>query len=85
MLPPDSLQPIQGSLPCGKLDAQPPLQLLATFSRLASPSLNPVHTKASVRLTMTFERLTQSGAMMPRCLPPAAAPVASSIASVHRP
>jgi len=36
MLPPDSLQPIQGSLPCRKLDAQPPLQLLATFSRLAS-------------------------------------------------
>jgi len=35
MLPPDSLHPTQGSLPCGKLDAQPPLQLLATFSRLA--------------------------------------------------
>ena len=35
MLPPDSLQPIQGSLPCAKLDAQPPLQLLATLSRLA--------------------------------------------------
>jgi hypothetical protein len=36
MLPPDSLQPIQGSLPCAKLDAQPPLQLLARASRLAS-------------------------------------------------
>lgn len=35
MLPPDSLQPIQGSLPCAKLDAQPPLQLLARASRLA--------------------------------------------------
>src|SRR3954468_4987758 len=35
MLPPDRLHPTQGSLPLGKLDAQPPLQLLATFSRLA--------------------------------------------------
>lgn len=35
MLPPDSLHPIQGSLPCRKLDAQPPLQLLARASRLA--------------------------------------------------
>ena len=33
--PPDSLQPTQGSLPCGMLDSQPPLQLLATFSYFA--------------------------------------------------
>ena len=33
--PPDSLQPTQGSLPCGMLDSQPPLQLLATFSNFA--------------------------------------------------
>lgn len=39
MLPPDSLQPIQGSFPCAKLDAQPPLQLLATFSR---PAILPI-------------------------------------------
>src|SRR4051812_516128 len=39
MLPPDSLHPTQGSLPCGKLDAQPPLQLLATFSR---PAILPI-------------------------------------------
>jgi hypothetical protein len=32
--PPDSLHPTQGSLPCGRLDSQPPLQLLATFSSL---------------------------------------------------
>jgi hypothetical protein len=32
--PPDSLHPTQGALPCGRLDSQPPLQLLATFSSL---------------------------------------------------
>lgn len=39
MLPPDKLHPTQGSLPLGKLDAQPPLQLLATFSR---PAILPI-------------------------------------------
>ena len=33
--PPDSLHPTQGALPCLRLDSQPPLQLLATFSSLA--------------------------------------------------
>ena len=33
--PVDSLHPTQGSLPCGRLDSQPPLQLLATFSSAA--------------------------------------------------
>lgn len=33
--PADSLHPTQGSLPCGMLDSQPPLQLLATFSSAA--------------------------------------------------
>lgn len=33
--PADSLHPTQGRLPCGRLDSQPPLQLLATFSSLA--------------------------------------------------
>ena len=49
MLPPDSLHPIHGSFPCGKLDAQPPLQLLATFSRLAILPITEPGAYAGVR------------------------------------
>jgi len=48
-MPPGPLHPTQGSLPCGKLDSQPPLQLLADRSSFAILPMTESGAGAGVR------------------------------------